>query len=69
MAILTPIFADVYTDGFSEAIGSDGCIRIPEELWLRATYDWDYIEKNSIGCLTVEDWQTKGPTMALHLFT
>ena len=43
MAILTPIFTDVYTDGFSEAIGSDGCIRIPEELGLRANYDWDSI--------------------------
>ena len=41
----------VYTDGYSDqpdAIGKDGCVRVPDGPGLGVSYDWDFVERNQI---------------------
>ena len=42
---LPPVYACDYSDDL-EAVGSDGCLPVPEGPGLGVTYDWDFIARN-----------------------
>ena len=40
-----PVYADGYSDQ-AEAVGSDGCVPVPDGVGLGVAYDWDFVERN-----------------------
>jgi hypothetical protein len=46
-----PVYACDYSDDL-DTIGADGCFPVPQGPGLGVTYDWQFIEKNTLECYT-----------------
>jgi len=44
---IPPVYLDGYSDQ-ADAVGSDGCVPVPEGVGLGVSYDWDFIERNQV---------------------
>jgi L-alanine-DL-glutamate epimerase-like enolase superfamily enzyme len=47
-----PVYQEGYVPGLA-AVGSDGCVPVPEGPGLGVVYDWDFITRHSTGTVTV----------------
>jgi len=61
MALVGPempnIIAPVYTCGYSDQpddLPADGCVPVPDKVGLGVSYDWDFVESNSVQHITVD---------------
>ena len=48
-----PVYLSDYSDQ-PDAVGSDGCVAVPDGPGLGVTYDWDFIERNAVNRSVVD---------------